>query len=714
MQKKWILMILALLLMVGVGYAFTLVNLSKTYPTNQKWFTNTTGLWSGRDGLEGRDAGNCNHSFNGTYVGNETDVILDLWINGVLNESINNCTNATATSIACEITMDICVAFGNATTDNASVYKWDLSVNYSNSTEKFSTLPVTGNYTFGLDFENPIIVLDTPANNTYYTNNSAGGATSLNFSFKYTEMNPYICYLKADKDCGYTLANMTIAATNNSLVGTNSTGMLTATFYDVSGWEECNWTLWDVECIDQAGRSANASAPRTIVIDTEIPRIAGNRAVDLGIDTRTNNTWTNTKANNFTFTPYDSNLETCEFWLNSTGNQTSDHENSTGTLVINQRFLATIRTGLQGWNDTTLDDGAPYHYNIRCNDSAGNWGYLVGANASDDYWDFNIDATYPTDPNFNCQQPYNDSASNDLTPTFRWGPASDNLARLFDVTYEFFYKLIDDSTWNNVNITTNATYYTLTTDLPTNLTGEQYTWYVNATDSAGNSINATNCGLETQLFDYYPMGACHDLRAGWNICGWWNDSIITAGYLGNTSTSSLFGEATYISHYNSSHDFVTWVNSSTTNYYENFTQGEPIFIYTPSATTWDGNEMSNYSSPAYVNINFTNATSTSSGWNWISIMKVGSMFFKELEERVFVANFSDKSDELRKALDQDAQNVSLKYWSFYNNTDGLYHPFVANRTYNNETNVTFGDSIAIWSNFDGLNVNVTERTAQVF
>jgi len=728
MQKSWLILLAILVLgLVAVATQVTWTQVAsfvKDQPATGKWLTNVsldTELWSGLDGLQGQNASNCIHYFNTTFDANETAGNVTILIGG-----IDNVTNILCiANSSCEIGVDICMFYANTSSDNLT-YRWDARLNSTgdDSLDSFTTDTVA-NWTFGVDFLDPFVVI---YNTTGFNNTAYASGSYINFSYSYLESNIYVCRLKADVDCN---GNLDLVETNDSLADTTS-HILTSFNLTTDTFSECNNTAWHVESIDLAGRSANSTATYTIRVDTESPVLTGRKEKSNGLDTSTNNSWTRFKTNNFTFTVLDSNLDSCELWLNVSSN----HSVLTNSPAFGMDALLTrnwtvwngsrpdsgqgnpnlgLHGDILGFYQNEFADGTGYYYNIRCNDSAGNWGYLYGSSLNDTRT-FNVDTTKPS--SFACELPKNDTGANDLTPTFLWNESKD----VNTVTYEFWYGLVGTTLVNIEN--TTARNYTAST-LPTNRSGAHYNWYVNATDQAGNSINGTNCGLDdgNLLFSYFPMSATNSLSAGWNIVSWWNSTNQTLGHIGNSSL------ATYVSVYNGSHDFVTYVNSSSTNRNIPVTQGDAVFIYRSTSGTWEGNQMDNYSSPHYPAFNFTNATTTSSGWNWFSVLTApfkGAIQFKQLEERLFARNFTGYNDgDVTNTLPFDAfggnynltwaqQNTSLKYFSLYNNTDGLYYPFVANRTFNNETEIFYGDVVAIFSKWDGLYIPVSNRTTEEF
>jgi hypothetical protein len=130
-----------------------------------------------------------------------------------------------------------------------------------------------------------------------------------------------------------------------------------------------------------------------------------------------------------------------------------------------------IAVGENAYN-YTFSTGGTYYWRVRAKDQAGNWG------SWSDNFKLVIDVTAPSAPML--LEPPDGSATNDNTPTFKWGAVSDLSA---PVTY--FIQVDNDSDFSSPEI--NVSGLPDNTYAPTAaLTDENYSWRVRARDNAGN------------------------------------------------------------------------------------------------------------------------------------------------------------------------------------------------------------------------------------
>lgn len=161
---------------------------------------------------------------------------------------------------------------------------------------------------------------------------------------------------------------------------------------------------------------------------------------------------TNTVSQLVTYLPVDSsNLDTCLFYTNKSG-----------TWRINTSTSATSGTQVE-INLTSTSDGT-YSWNVECNDTARNKGYIsTGGNLS-----FILDTTSPSD--IKILSPSNNTASTDSTPYVAWNLTTEvNFdryeLRIFNSTsfdYVKYFDSISTITSNSttvVNILADGTYY---------------------------------------------------------------------------------------------------------------------------------------------------------------------------------------------------------------------------------------------------------------
>ncbi|MFH1472774.1 MAG: hypothetical protein ABIF85_07865, partial [Nanoarchaeota archaeon] len=135
-----------------------------------------------------------------------------------------------------------------------------------------------------------------------------------------------------------------------------------------------NWTglaegvyYYNATAYDNAG-NVNYAETRKITLDTTSPTVS--------LDSPANNSWSQTNAISFTYTPSDTNLNSCDIYHNASGWQTN---------ATNSSLLA----GVQSAFAVTLSDGS-YIWNINCTDLAGNSAF----NATN--YTIMIDAALPT------------------------------------------------------------------------------------------------------------------------------------------------------------------------------------------------------------------------------------------------------------------------------------------------------------------------------
>ncbi len=192
----------------------------------------------------------------------------------------------------------------------------------------------------------PSINLDYPSNNSYVNDSSL----TFNFTGEDSVAEILECSLILNED---------INQTNSSVLNGTITEFIIEQIVD----GEYNWSI---NCTDHRS-GENSSEIRGVIIDTVFPVI--------NLDYPGNNSWLNTSNVEFNYTPIDDNLDSCELW----GNWTGWHLNDTDTGVINN--------DVNSFNKDLQDE--TYYWNIKCNDSAGNFAF----NSSN--FTFNIDTIFP-------------------------------------------------------------------------------------------------------------------------------------------------------------------------------------------------------------------------------------------------------------------------------------------------------------------------------
>ncbi len=159
-----------------------------------------------------------------------------LYIDGTANS-----TNTTVTVFAPNIIVADGVTEG--------YHNWTITC-YDNSTQYNRGVSQTNNLT--VDLTNPTVVLTTPSNNSFINSNT------VNFSFIPNDTNLYRCILYGNFT-GLFGPNISITNPFNGIENTLALYLADGTY------------LWNIQCLDAAGRSSFAATNYTITVDTIPP-----------------------------------------------------------------------------------------------------------------------------------------------------------------------------------------------------------------------------------------------------------------------------------------------------------------------------------------------------------------------------------------------------------------------------------------------------------
>ncbi len=395
-----------------------------------------------------------------------------------------------------------------------------------------------------------------------------------------------------------------------------------------------------VTAFDLAGNEVNTTTQLTLSIDSTAPTVT--------LSNPLNNTYTTDTTPIFNVTVVDDNPDTCILWLSNSTNVVINVTNTTvfsGTPV----FL----------RPTTMIDGT-YKFNIECNDSLNN-----RVNVSSSLLDLTIDTTAPTAVDLTIT--WGQTNNTDKTPALSWLTTTEtNFERYFIRAN----KISDNSLEYSVNITTRTTNFTALTLSA----GDTYNFSVIAYDLAGNSIQSVNT---TSTIRYYVDEVCGTLEAGWNLCG----ATWTAAK--NLSIIGSETSATFITVWNSTHDWSTCILGASTNNCDidtgisNSLIGH-VWVYVSAQTEWRNRTW--VATQLSANITLTNI---SNGWNIIpGEFRNGRSFgvlgreFTVSNVSMFslpyingsVASFVNKDPFNEMAINETVLNYGKAMWTFYNGT----------------------------------------------
>lgn len=216
---------------------------------------------------------------------------------------------------------------------------------------------------------------------------------------------------------------------------------------------------------------------RTTDLDQRIDRITGlaisewsetrRFSLEIGAPTvvllyPTNNSYVSTTEMTFNYTPKDTNLDACEFWINASG------------WKLNQTDLAPVSKGVNTFKLNLSDN--PYIWNIQCNDTASNKAFSAN--------NFTVTVDI-VEPIVTSISPANNTVDSDANLTFIYNVTDINPIANCSL-------IIKDK----VNITNTSITRDIAINFSTTLDSRKYNWSINCTDNALN-VNNTEARIIT-------------------------------------------------------------------------------------------------------------------------------------------------------------------------------------------------------------------------
>ena len=370
--------------------------------------------------------------------------------------------------------------------------------------------------------------------------------------------------------------------------------------------------------------------------------------------------------------------------INATSNTTVDpalgynHTQNLSDYINGTQFFMSWGNLTSVLNLTDNNTGA-YLWNAYCNDSAGNARFASSTNLT-----FFVDATPPTQPNQTA--PTNYTKSTDRTPSLTWLNTTELNFSLFQVQMDDNVTFLSPE--YERNITTHGNNYTVVTS--GNLSFDvDYYWRVTAYDLANNTA------VSALVFTYRVDDTCGTIVADiWNICAITNTVAINASTLCDQTSCA------FVAQYNSTHEFQTHTSGSSTfdelyfvSANDNLINESSIaFIYTESTNkSWENRTWSVDRTEFYYNL-----TNHSTGWNIVPILNQTTIFnFDKLERSI---NGRGAAMSVESSFNNSNRTKFMSGYFEYNESGSKYVPYVANRSFNNNTNVSYGD--AVWVHFN--------------
>lgn len=448
-----------------------------------------------------------------------------------------------------------------------------------------------------------IVTLNAPVTNV----NQSSTSTLFNFSVV-GNSSSYGCYVYTNTTGSWAASSDLFTVTNNT-VQTYTKGLATGYVHK-----------WNVLCTGTT--DTNYSSTNRTINKVDTPTIT--------INTPNNSYFGAVQTLNFTISGLGNKV--CELTLDGTLNRTNT---TTSDVLVHNVSLAT---------------GA-HSYSLACNSSA-----LV--NTVSDTNSLTVDSTAPA--KIACKTPVNLTRQADRTPTFVWNATTDTNFANYSLTYS------NDSTFatgTTVAITSSSTVSYTVSDLNYDQT---YYWFVEAYDSRGNYINATNCTSATPM-QYTPMSICSELHAGWNLCGWTRATGLNMSAIASEIGSSI----TQVARWNTTdHTFDTHVVGEAGNADIKINRGDGVFIYANTTVNWSSNTFVTNTTLG----NFTFSNTSSDHWSVYPVLvPTGTGFFYNL------------------TIGNAGKIITCSY---YNNTGNNYYPMYLDAVANNATPLRMGE--ALW------------------
>ena len=355
-----------------------------------------------------------------------------------------NATDAMSNLNSCSIIIDGAVEQTKTGMTNGVLFNFTRFVMNGNHSWSVNCTDTNGfegssqkyNITFNVvDTDPPLVTLNYPAQNSY--------APTGNITFNYTPEDAtgiQNCTIYLDG-----ISNQTITAIDNLVPNyVNITGITQGTHQ------------WNVTCYDNSTqKNKGVSSVHTFIVDMINPAVT--------LNSPSNGASSNTSTISFSYTPTDTNLDTCSLYGNFTG------------IFANDQTNTTPANGQQNTFSKTLSDGR-YIWDVICIDKSGRMGY-----ASSNYT-LLVDTIPPS---------YSNPSSTPITPA-TYNPAA---------TYKFNITWIDGNAVDKVlfesnfsGVMQNVTAYNLGGGIYTvNITGVNagnYAYRWNANDTL-NNMNTT-------------------------------------------------------------------------------------------------------------------------------------------------------------------------------------------------------------------------------
>lgn len=302
--------------------------------------------------------------------------------------------------------------------------------------------------------------------------------------------------------------------------------------------------------------------------------------------------WSSTGAVNFSITPSDEFISTCELWLDGLNNGSFVMNVSDTSLVNGSQTNFSL--GVINLADTNAS-GIKWGY--RCNNSAG---YML-ANNFTLYIDTNGIAPIA------LSTPSNDTRSTDYRPTLTWKATT-------DIAFANYTIHLMNSSLAEVYtyyITSNST---TSYEVTNNLTADSQ-WYWNITVWSRTGVG--NVSSNATMFNYYPDSVGHQLYSGYNFF-----SIVRSDYV-PASASKLCAEPsttpTSVSRWHSNHTWQTFVCGTSTS---NFTLNkyDAVVFNMPSDGVWENGRVWDLMNSTVLYINISNSTS-GTPWALVGVSK---------------------------------------------------------------------------------------------
>jgi len=285
------------------------------------------------------------------------------------------------------------------------------------------------------------------------------------------------------------------------------------------------------------------------------------------------------------------------------------------------------------------------------------------------------------DAAFYCRTPRNASYTTDAQTYFSWSAEAAN--------WKNYTLVISDSrtfTGNNTNITLLGSSANTSVNVSLDF-NKQYYWYVVAGRTTNDELAASNCTFAIPSV-YDTTSVCAMLHAGMNQCGY-----VDSASPKNVSQLMIELNATYISQYvNDNHSFISYTSNKSSWF--NISDGGVYSIWLQRDTNWTNRSYGINKSLGKVNLSYRG-----NGWNAIAMLN------RTPTNISTISTYMCNSSSYLKV----GAVSNITYYSYYDNEEQKYYPFIWNWTHNNGTLVRTGE--VIWMHFTNSTYpNSTNRT----